>query len=399
MALLTNNSYVDANVMLYGTSTYNTTTVPSNQIKIKPSDGAAEDFFGSSVTVGSERIVVGASGDNDNGDNSGSAYIFDLSGTQLAKIKPSDGGIGDSFGISVDIGCNRIVVGAYNEDTVASTSGAAYIFNLAGVQIAKIKASDASYFHYFGISVSVGSGRIVVGTDYALGGNGAAYIFDLNGNQLAKIIASDGAEFDEFGISVAVGCGRIVVGASGDDDNGSSSGSAYIFDLNGNQLAKIKALDGAFGDVFGYSVSVGSERIVVGAYRDDDNGSNSGSAYIFDLNGNQLAKIKASDGGSGDSFGYSVAIGSGRIIVGAPNDAVDGLSASGSLYVFNLNGTQLAKIKASDGAFGDDFGYSVAIGSGRILVGAPYDDDNGDSSGSAYIFTTPKIEHILDLLD
>ena len=98
-----------------------------------------------------------------------------------------------------------------------------------------------------------------------------------------KITASDGAASDYFGYSVAVGSGRIVVGAYQDDDNGSNSGSAYIFDLDGNQLSKITASDGAASDRFGGSVAVGSGRIVVGAYGDDDDGEASGSAYIFDL--------------------------------------------------------------------------------------------------------------------
>jgi hypothetical protein len=96
-----------------------------------------------------------------------------------------------------------------------------------------------------------------------------------------KITASDGAAGDQFGCSVAVGSGRIVVGARRDDDNGSSSGSAYIFDLDGTQLAKITASDGATGDSFGNAVAVGSGRIVVGATGDDDNGTSSGSAYIW----------------------------------------------------------------------------------------------------------------------
>ena len=97
-----------------------------------------------------------------------------------------------------------------------------------------------------------------------------------------KITASDGAADDWFGRSVAVGSGRIVVGARDDDDNGSSSGSAYIYDLDGNQLSKITASDDAADDQFGRSVAVGSGRIVVGAHQDDDNGSNSGSAYIYE---------------------------------------------------------------------------------------------------------------------
>jgi len=104
----------------------------------------------------------------------------------------------------------------------------------------------------------------------------------LDGNQLTKITASDAASYDNFGWSVAVGSGRIVVGAYADDDNGYDSGSAYIFDLDGNELDKITASDAASSDYFGRSVAVGSGRIVVGAYGDDDNGSNSGSAYIYE---------------------------------------------------------------------------------------------------------------------
>ena len=108
-------------------------------------------------------------------------------------------------------------------------------------------------------------------------------------------------------------------------------------------------------------------------------------------------KIKASDGAASDEFGYSVAVGSSRICVGSYYDSDDG-TGSGSAYIYDLNGAQLAKIKASDAGAYDYFGYSVAVGSGRIVVGAYGDDDNGSSSGSAYIFTTPEQRHLLDLL-
>ena len=161
---------------------------------------------------------------------------------------------------------------------------------------------------------------------------------------------------------------------------------------------KITASDGAAGDYFGISVAVGSGRIVVCASLDDDNGSNSGSAYIFDLDGNQLTKITASDGASGDFFGLSVAVGSGRIVVGALYDDDNG-SNSGSAYIFDLDGNQLTKITASDGAADDYFGYSVAVGSGRIVVGARLDDDNASDSGSAYIYETPQVYTLYDAID
>ena len=296
------------------------------------------------------------------------------------KIVASDAASNDQFGFSVAVGSGRIVVGASRDDSLAgSNSGSAYIFDLDGTQIAKIVASDADGGDFFGFSVAVGSGRIVVGA-YKAGG-GHAYIFDLDGTQIAIIEGTGLQTGDQFGAGVAVGSGRIVVGADADDG---LAGSAYIFDLDGTQLTRIKASDAAAGDLFGRSVAVGSGRIVVGAYRDDDNGSNSGSAYIFDLDGTQLAKIKASDGAADDEFGRSVAVGSGRIVVGGHPPY--GATGSGSAYIFDLDGTQLAKIVSSDAANADHFGVSLAIGSGRIVVGADFDDDTATDSGSAYIY-------------
>ena len=360
-------------------------TTQSTEVKITASDGAGSDNFGHSVAVGSGRIVVGSIGDDDGASAAGSAYIFDLNGNQLAKITASDGLASDNFGDSVAVGCGRIVVGARLSDGAGSNSGSAYIYDLNGNQLAKITASDAAAGDQFGATVAVGSGRIVVGAilnDDAGSNSGSAYIYDLDGNQLAKITASDGAVDDRFG-AISVGCGRIVAGAFGDN---SATGSAYIFDLNGTQLAKITASDAAAGDSFGGRVAVGSGRIVVSAGGNDDGGTDSGSAYIFDLNGTQLAKITASDAAAGDQFGGRVAVGSGRIVVGADDDDDAGTS-SGSAYIFDLDGNQLAKITASDAAASDFFGDSVAVGCGRIVVGSRLDDDLGSGSGSAYIYS------------
>jgi hypothetical protein len=381
------------------------TTIPSNESKILASDGAEFDYFGASVAIGNGRIVVGAAFDDDNGSNSGSAYIFDLNGTQLAKIDASDGAANDQFGNSVAIGNGRIVVGSHQDEDNGSTSGSAYIFDLDGTQLAKITASDGAAGDRFGYSVAIGSGRIVVGAygdDDNGTSSGSAYIFDLDGTQLAKITASDGAAYDRFGHSVAIGNGRIVVGAEGAGGYDINQGSAYIFDLDGTQLAKITASDGAVQDRFGCSVAVGNGRIVVGASGDDIddvtiNGGinyNVGSAYIYDLDGNFLTKILSSDETPGGLFGDSVAVGNGRIVVGVPYDN----SNQGSAYIFDLDGNELAKITASDGAAGDAFGESVATGNGHIVVTAYQDSDNGTYSGSAYIYETPRVYTPYDLI-
>ena len=107
------------------------------------------------------------------------------------------------------------------------------------------------------------------------------------GDQLAKLLANDGAMGDHFGISVAISGSTAIVGADEDDDNGEESGSAYLFDTTtGLQIAKLLPDDGAAFDGFGRSVAIGgaagNEIAIVGAMRDDDNGEDSGSAYLFD---------------------------------------------------------------------------------------------------------------------
>jgi len=355
--------------------------------KIQASDAEAGDLFGYSVAVSDTRIVVGAYLENTGATGAGAAYIFDINGNQLAKIQASDAEASDLFGRSVAVSDTRIVVGAYLEDTTANEAGSAYIFDINGNELAKIQASDAEANDNFGVSVAVSDTRIVVGAyleDTTATDAGSVYIFDIDGNELAKIQASDAEASDNFGYSVAVSDTRIVVGAYLEDTTASSAGSAYIFDIDGNQIAKIQASDAEANDRFGWSVAVSDTRIVVGAYGEDTNGSSAGSAYIFDIDGNELAKIQASDAEAGDLFGISVAVSDTRIVVGAFQEDTTASNA-GSAYIFDINGNQLAKIQASDAEADDYFGYSVAVSDTRIVVGAYKEDTGATDAGAAYI--------------
>ena len=131
----------------------------------------------------------------------------------------------------------------------------------------------------------------------------------------------------------------------------------------------------------------------MGAYWDDDNGVSSGSAYIFNregLNWVENAKLLSSDGGSGDSFGLAVALSDSLAIVGATYDDDIGFN-SGSAYIFrqqNAEWVETVKVIASDAEAFDHFGYSVSISGDAAIIGAYGDDDNGSGSGSAYVFSS-----------
>ena len=346
----------------------------TTETKIVASDATEGDDFGVSVAISGNTALVGATGNDDAGGSSGSAYLFDITtGNQLTKLTASDAATGDSFGTSVALSGNTALVGASGNDS-------AYLFDITtGNQLTKLTASDAATGDRFGWSAAISDNTALVGAtrnDDA----GSAYLFDITtGNQLTKLTASDAAAGDEFGWSMAVSGNTALVGALGNDD----AGSAYLFDIaTGNQLAKLTASDAATGDRFGYSVAISDNIALVGATHNDDAGFDSGSAYLFDITtGNQLAKLTASDAAAGDEFGWSVAISGNTALVGAFGDDHAGF-ASGSAYLFDITtGNQLAKLTASDATAFNYFGEAVAISGTTVLVGA-----GGDYSGSAYLY-------------
>ena len=220
--------------------------------------------------------------------------------------------------------------------------------------------------------------------------------------QIEKLTASDAATDDRFGNSVAISDNTIVIGAVGDDGGGNNSGSAYIYERDAatgffEQRAKLTASDAAADDRFGSSVAISGNTVVIGTVFDNDGGTYSGSAYLFEkpaggwINMTQRAKLTASDAAAGDLFGSSVAISGDTIVIGAAGDD-DGGASSGSTYLFEkpasgwINMTQRAKLTASDAAAGDLFGSSVAISGDTIVIGAVFDNDGGNYSGSAYLY-------------
>jgi len=213
----------------------------TQQAKLTATDGAASDFFGHAVAVDAGTIVVGAYWDDDKGDYSGSAYVFTRTGgtwTQQAKLVPADGTADDWFGSSVAVDGDTVVVGAHLDDDKGIDSGSVYVFVRTGAtwtQQAKLTAADGAADDRFGWAVAVDADTIVVGAygddDKGID-SGSVYVFTRTGGtwtQQAKLTAPDGAANDYFGRAVAVDAGTIVVGVEyDDDDKGTNSGSVWV---------------------------------------------------------------------------------------------------------------------------------------------------------------------------
>ena len=392
--------------------------------KFLADDGEVGDNFGHSVALDGDTAVVGVPSDDDNGNGAGAVYIFVRNDigvwTFQTKLVPDDGTELDNFGISVAISGDMIVVGSSRDDDNGYYSGSAYIFvrNAANVwdQQDKLLPSNGASPGNFGISVAISGDTAIVGAFTAnINASGLAYIFvgDEFGiwTQQAKLMASNAEAKDHFGSSVAINGDTAAVGAPGDFEiGGESAGSAYIWvrtpdGMGGfvwTQQAKLTADDGASLDYFGLSLGMsngtnGGDTVIIGAPGDDDNGDSSGSAYVYVRKSSAVAgsswkqqtKLLAPDGAALDGFGLSVAVSGDMAVVGA-HSASGNEFFTGAAYSFVRDGgglwTQQAKILASDGLFGDDFGHSVALDGDTAVVGERFGNGNMISSGVAYVF-------------
>jgi hypothetical protein len=374
--------------------------------KLTASDGAYHDYFGSSVSISGETVVIGAYGDDEHGDSSGTTHVYELPPVlQRGKLTPSDGMNGDYFGNSVSISADTMVVGAYLDDDNGDSSGSAYLYQRqlddSWSLVTKLTVGDGAPGDHFGTSVSISGDTVVIGApnrDELGSESGKVYIYerDSNGSWLlkAKLLASDGNSGDYFGGGVSISGHTIVVGAYGADDG---SGSAYVIRRDSNglwlEVSKLTASDGQSNDLFGLNVSISGDTIVIGAYLDDYFFEDQGSAYIYERDSNglwpEVAHLQSSDGYRSDTFGSSVGISGDTMVIGASRDDDNG-DNSGSAYLYerDQNGfwLEVSKLTASDGQSEDKFGESVSISSEIVVIGAYADDDNGPFSGSAYIY-------------
>ena len=266
-------------------------TQPVKKTRFVSSDKSSfRHQFGSQVAVSGDIAIVTAPGKSNSaseGPSFGRAYIYDLTRPartiELAKI---DGPHSSSFGSSVAIDGNLALIGAQGDDTLGFNTnvGSAFLFDLTDpahpVQLSKLIASDPGVFDRFGSSVAIEGNVAIVGTEIS-GGPGRAYLFDITDPthpiEVAKLTASDGFRQDLFGGSVAIDGNMVIIGAKLDDDHGPRSGSAYLFDIadlnNIVEIAKLTASDGVKFRRFGTSVGISGNTAVIGTLGI--------SAYVF----------------------------------------------------------------------------------------------------------------------
>lgn len=325
------------------------------------------------------------------------------------------------FGNSVSISGDTILVGDPETLCYPAETGAAYVFvRPAGgwhgtlTQTAKLTASDAVAGDNVGYSVAIDGDNVIVGAPYQSSGAGSAYIFAkptggwVNETQTAKLTASDGASNDKLGTSVSIN-GMVAVAGSPSERGGTNSGGVYVYAepsggwTNATQTAKLTALDTEAYVGLGVSVAIKGQTVVAGApYATIHTNQERGAVYVFVepaggwVDESQTAKLTASNGHPDDLLGTSVATNGGLIVSGAPcfslasNRQTSPFFCEGALYVFArppggwVNQTQSAMITGSDARYAAYLGTSAAIEGITPVAGASFSTIR--NRGAAYVF-------------
>ena len=428
----------------------------SEQTRLSGFGAAAGDEFGFAVKILGDYAVVGARWHRNNaGAKSGAAYLYSRSGTTWtseARLQAIDGDVGDQFGNAVGFSNEQVIVGARWDDTDAGKdAGSAYIFPVGDAGVPSLQPS-VSELDFGSQSVgedtdlvfellNVGTADLNI-TSLIIEGSGASHFRIVQGGGtvlepleginatiefapqspgskmatlrvesnepasprfialsgigvegvqpgVAKVVASRGSVESFFGSTVAVAGEYAIVGAEG--QRTAQSGAAYIFQRIADtwvQQDRISANDAVAGDRFGSAVDISATHAIVGAWNANDE---RGAAYIFVKNGStwtQQARLIASDGAAGAQFGQSVSIEGNIAVVGAWQDDNERGSAAGAAYIYAFDGAnwqQQAKVVSSDGRQGDRFGSAVTVNGGTVLIGAANGGFFGE--GVAYVFS------------
>jgi hypothetical protein len=359
---------------------------------------ATGDRFGFAVAaLGRDRMLIGACQDDTDAADAGAAYLYSTNGALLTSFTNPTPAADDYFGFSViAVGNDRVLVGAWSDDTGARDAGAAYLFNTNGALLTIFTNPVPLPYDNFGYSLAAsGNDRLLIGSvgdNSSVDNAGAAYLFSTNGVLLATFTNPTPAAGDSFGCSVAVlGNDRVLIGAYGDDVDGwkFDAGAAYLFSTDGSLLTTFTNPTPAIQAYFGNSMAaLGSDRVLIGTPGGDTGAGKAGLAYLFATNGNLLTTFTNPTPAQWGYFGISVAsVESDRVMIGAHLSGI-GSNGVGAVYLFRTNGTLLTTITNPTPATNDAFGYSAAVvGEDRILIGAWRDGTAATDAGAAYLFS------------
>ena len=378
------------------------------QSSLLPEHSTTNDHFGHSLATGLNWMVIGDPQDSSEGPLRGSVHIYQHNGQSWSffqRISPEiveGAGLNVFFGSSVTLDGNWLIVGAPGDDEAGVNTGAAHVYTFdefdgSWENFDKLFSSNPQPNEYFGNSVTVdaSAGLAVVGQLDTTGtGELHPWTIDVDGTtwiQLPSFSNPSGSTQSHFGESIQIEGTTLIAGAP-NEDNGKGRAWVMTFDSNQNTFvvdSELQPDSSVLAPHFGSSVDITNLSAIVGSPHDGDGESNGGSAYLFRRKlgtWSLLDKFPASATEEGDACGSAVSIESSSVVVGAPFHN----SETGNAYTFSVNGmtaVEILQLIPFDGVPEGYFGYSCLLSNETIAVGALAFDTASVQSGKVYLYS------------
>jgi hypothetical protein len=383
--------------------------IPAAPTQINAPDAEANDWFGLSIAREGDTLFIGAVQDDDGGVDAGSVYLYkrDLIGqwNQVAKLAASDAAGGKNFGYNLSLRGTTLLVGTQEENS--GRQGTVYFFTDGGgdtwTQGPVITPSDGTANDGFGAAVTLGDGRAIVGAYLAenpgAANSGCAYVFEKDINeswvQAARLIPETLQADSGFGARLCMSGDLAMVSAILEDTPASNGGATYLFQrsIGGTwtQRQRFAPAVSAAGDSFGDSLAIHNGALLIGAPGDN---SGAGAVYVFrEVAGvyQQVQKVLANDASVGAGFGASVSPSGSSLLIGARFADISPFADAGAVYLFNLNTggnwQQAAKISNPEPFTNDQFGRYAVLDGSTAFIGTFLDDEPAAGAGSVYVYT------------
>lgn len=254
---------------------------------LQPPQGGFRTFGGKVIPV-LDHVLVGAIWDVVDGQIAGSAYLFDpRTGEFLHRFVNPTPDFEDRFGHDLATTGSMVIIGAYLDDYGAEQSGVVHVFDVETRALIRTLANpDPGVYDNFGFTIAASGERIIVGAynDDTMGeDSGTAYLFDaLTGNLLLTIHNPEPASFDDFGFDVAFLGPDLVISAPDDDAAGDGTGSVYLINgTSGSVMMRFQKPRADPEDRFGPSIASLGDKLAIGVQGDDAGAFDTGAVYVF----------------------------------------------------------------------------------------------------------------------
>jgi len=352
-------------------------------------------WFGYQVAINDENIIVSEPyADVEDTANAGKVYIYDRDGNLLSTLQSPRPGSNDNFGYRFDLSDSEIIVGAFTDVDNLRFAGEATIFTTTGEYVRTLQPPDPIRGGYYSGNQNAINEVLTVVFEYngktEPNGAGLVHLYDPDGYYLRNLTSPNPIVGGRFGATIEVGEGMILIGEYGSKSTNQpqGSGSVYVFDYEGNHLLTLKAPEPEEHALFGASISISSDRIIIGEpWATVEGVWRAGRAYICNTDGECLHILQSPNPKMSANFGDSVDIDGDRLVVGEWDAHVNPGQYEGRAYVYDVDGNLIQNLTAPEPYPRAAFGLDVDIMGGTIVVGECWaGTEEMDQAGRVHVY-------------